>query len=183
MATATFPLDTIAKLLDITPRRVNQLASEGIIPKADRGRYELVPVVRAYVKYLRDKSVNADVGVDSFSHQRARLTKIRADLAEMEKDQLAQKLIPAEDVEDAWSAVITNFRAKMIAIPTKASAVAFGAESVSEVKEILKDHIYEALEELSQVEVQVNHPISSSELSDGDIQNIEDDSTTTEPNS
>ncbi len=47
MAT-THPVETIAKLLILTERRVQQLAREGILPKAEHGRYELVPVVQAY---------------------------------------------------------------------------------------------------------------------------------------
>ncbi len=41
-ADATYPVETIAELPDLTPRRVYQLTTEGIIPKASRGRYELV---------------------------------------------------------------------------------------------------------------------------------------------
>ena len=40
MAAATQPIAVIAKLLDLTERRVQQLSREGVIPKAERGRYE-----------------------------------------------------------------------------------------------------------------------------------------------
>ena len=33
-ADATYPVETIAELLDLTPRRVYRLTTEGIIPKA-----------------------------------------------------------------------------------------------------------------------------------------------------
>ncbi len=59
-AEATYPVETIAELLDLTPRRVYQLTNAGIIPKASRGRYELVPAVKGYIKYLRDRAINAD---------------------------------------------------------------------------------------------------------------------------
>lgn len=42
MAENTQPAAVISKLLDITPRRLQQLAQDGIVPKADRGRYPLV---------------------------------------------------------------------------------------------------------------------------------------------
>ncbi len=82
MATdATYPVETIAKLLDLTPRRVYQLTNEGIIPKASRGRYELVSAANGYIKYLRDRAINADVK-DGDADHRKRLTKARADIAE-----------------------------------------------------------------------------------------------------
>ena len=55
---ATYPLKTISEILDLTDRRVRELVQDGIIPKnSDRGRYELIPTVRAYVHWLRDRSL------------------------------------------------------------------------------------------------------------------------------
>lgn len=159
----TFPLDTIAKLLDLTPRRVNQLAAEGVIPKADRGRYELVPVVRAYVRYLREKAVKGDTHGDDYSTHRTRLIKARADVMEMERAQMEASLIPAHDVQDAWTEVMAACRAKLLSIPTKTAPEAFAAKDLNDIKAILKDSIHEALAELSNVKVEVHNPIRASE--------------------
>ncbi|MDR0703186.1 MAG: hypothetical protein LBF61_12465 [Azoarcus sp.] len=41
---STASVETIAKLLDMTPRRVQQLATEGVVPKPEKkGQYEIVP--------------------------------------------------------------------------------------------------------------------------------------------
>ena len=48
----TVPLNTMAKLLDITPRRVNISQNKRVLPKLKKGRYAVVPVVRAYINYL-----------------------------------------------------------------------------------------------------------------------------------
>jgi len=46
--------NAIAKLLDMTPRRVQQLVKEGILPKPiARGQYEIIPCVVAYIKHLK----------------------------------------------------------------------------------------------------------------------------------
>ena len=68
MSDQTFPLDTISKLLDLTPQRVTQLVNEGVIPRKERGRYELVPVVRGYIKYLRERGLRADVSGRRLQH-------------------------------------------------------------------------------------------------------------------
>jgi len=49
MSTATQPIGVIAKLLDLSERRVQQLSREGVIPKAERGQYDLIGSVRGYV--------------------------------------------------------------------------------------------------------------------------------------
>jgi phage terminase Nu1 subunit (DNA packaging protein) len=162
----TFPLDTICKLLDLTPQRVGQLVSMGVIPKKERGRYELVPVVRGYIKYLRERSVKGDVGPDDYSTQRTRLTKAKADMAEMEKEQMANRLIPAADVGDAWEAMVSNMRAKMLSLPTKVATAVFVSEDVSETKRIIKEQVHEALAELSTIEVKTHNPIRATAIDD-----------------
>lgn len=52
--TASFSGEIIARLLGITPRRLQQLAKEGIVPKAGRGQYPLAGVIRAYIQYIQN---------------------------------------------------------------------------------------------------------------------------------
>ena len=84
MAETTYGAEAIARLLVITPRRLQQLTKEGYLPKSERGRYELVPVVQAYIRYLRDRAVKGDLGDDDFGTHKTRLIKAQADIAELE---------------------------------------------------------------------------------------------------
>jgi len=176
---ATVPIDTLCKLLDLTPQRINQLAREGIIPKVERGRYELVPVVRAYIQYLRMGNLKRDLPEDDYTTHRMRLTRARADIMEMEKAQMEEKLIPAGDIESAWIEVVANMRAKILSLPTKVAPELFAAESLSEVKAILKEQIFEALTELENVEIHVNNPIRSSESETDSEEGVSESASTT----
>ena len=176
---ATVSLDTICRLLDLTPQRINQLAKEGVIPKLERGKYELVPVVRAYIQFLRMGNLKRDLPEDDYTTHRMRLTRAKADIMEMEKAQMEEKLIPASDIETAWIEATTNMRAKLLSLPTKAAAEVFSAESISEVKNLLKEQIYEALNELENVEVHVHNPVLSSDTEDGIDEGISEPETTT----
>jgi phage terminase Nu1 subunit (DNA packaging protein) len=51
----------MAEMLQLSPRRLQQLATEGIIPKISRGRYELAPVVQAYINYLRERTLPGEM--------------------------------------------------------------------------------------------------------------------------
>ncbi len=176
----TFPLNTICKLLDLTPQRVGQLVAKGVIPKKERGRYELVPVVRGYIHYLRERAVNGDVSNgDDYAAHRARLTKARADMAEMEREQMASSLIPSDDVADAWEVMAGNMRSRLLAIPSKTAATIFSADDVVDAKKILKDTINEALAELSSIEVKTANPIRSAELDDDSEEDAKPVSSTT----
>jgi len=174
MSAQTYPLDTISKLLDLTPQRVNQLVNQGIIPRAERGRYELVPVVRAYIHFLRDRKIQGDVHGDDYSTYRTRLTKARAEMAEKENAQLDSKLIPADDAKDAWTAMVANARARLLSIPNKIAPLVCAAETINEAREIIKTEIYEALNELANVEIRTINPIRVVESESDEFDSSED---------
>lgn len=44
---------TMSTLMNISERRLEQLAKQKIIPKAGRGVYDLGPTVQAYIRYLQ----------------------------------------------------------------------------------------------------------------------------------
>ena len=50
-----YPVDAIAKLLNISPRRIQQLVALEVIPRGERGRYDLLRCVRGYVMYLQQE--------------------------------------------------------------------------------------------------------------------------------
>ena len=150
MASAqTYPLATISKLLMLTDRRVQQLAKEGHIPRAERGRYELVPVVQGYIRYLRDRAINGDVGEGGEASDKARLMKARADIAEMEAQRLGEELVPVDDVESAAAEMVARFRARSISIPSKAAPMVAVETTTEACHEIIETFVYEALAELS----------------------------------
>ena len=182
MTAQTFPLDTISKLLDLTPQRVNQLVNQGVIPRAERGRYELVPVVRAYIRFLRDRTVRGDVQGDDYTTYRTRLTKARAEMAEKENAQLDSKLIPADDAKQAWSAMVSNARARLLSIPNKIAPIVCAAETINEAREIIKIEIYEALNELADVEIKTINPIRPVESESDEFDGSEDVEIATESN-
>ena len=48
-----YPKETIASLLNISERRVEQLVKKRVIPKAGRGVFDLGQTVSAYIRYLQ----------------------------------------------------------------------------------------------------------------------------------
>lgn len=167
MASELISLDMVCRVIDLTPQRVSQLVKEGVIPKHERGRFELVPVVNAYVQFLRQKRIVGNVHGDDYATQRTRLTKARADITEMEKAQMENRLIPSDDVEQTWNSIISNVRNRFISIPTKVAPAVFASNNLNEIRDIIRQEIYSALDELADAEVRTLNPILGAE-SDGD---------------
>ena len=105
------------------------------------------------------------------------MTKTRADLAEMEKAQIQEQLIPAADVEKAWVDVSQNMRQKLLAFPQRVAPEVYAAEKLVEVKSILKENIFDALKEIAEVEVRVTQPLRGSEPSEDSAENPTEPST------
>ena len=100
MSSATQPIGVIARLLDLSERRVQQLSREGVIPKAERGQYDLIGSVRGYVRYLRDQALKAQAGAPDYAAERARFIRARADLAEMEAEEDKQMFMEEYNMKE-----------------------------------------------------------------------------------
>jgi phage terminase Nu1 subunit (DNA packaging protein) len=147
----TVDVSTLAKLFNLTAVRVQQLATDGVVIKAARGRYDLWSSIRNYIKFLQERKVNqwgADQGGEYEGH-RSRLTKARADMAEVQASLLKGSVHEASAVESVWSDMIGNARTKLLAIPSKLAPRVHGQESLAAIKTELESAVTEALNELA----------------------------------
>ncbi len=120
-----YPAGTIAHLLMITDRRLRQLAQEGLVPKATRGRYPLVGCVQSYIKYLQQLKM----GSSERSDEATRLTRVRADKHELDLREKTGELYKREVVDQALFDVATNLAAMLDGSASRiASKVGGGAE-------------------------------------------------------
>ena len=145
----TYPVATIAKLLLISERRIYQLVKDGIIPKHERGRFELGPAVQGYIRFLQERQMGGNESPTNYNTEKARLTKLQADFKEIELAELKGKLIPMELVLEAWMGHVSNARAKLLAMPQKAAAQVVGVDSYVEIEQLLTVLVHESLDELS----------------------------------
>ncbi len=145
----SYPVSAIAKLFDLTERRVQQLAQEGVIPKSIKGKYELVPSVKGYINYLRERSIGKDLASSDASTARIRLLTLQANKLEIENDILNKQFLSAEDVKNTWFSIIARCRAILLSLPSKLANQIIGLNEAREAEELMKASVYEALAELA----------------------------------
>jgi phage terminase Nu1 subunit (DNA packaging protein) len=166
MSTATQPIGVIARLLDLSERRVQQLSREGVIPKAERGQYDLIGAVRGYVRYLRDQAIKAQAGAPDYAAERARFIRARADLAEMEAEEKRRSLIAAEQIEAAWIAVLALLRTRLLALPDRLAPQAFEQSTVGDTRNLIRAAIREVLDDLAQPDIELEADIDLEGVTD-----------------
>jgi hypothetical protein len=147
MAAASHSLKTISKLLDLSPRRVQQLVKEGVIPKMERGRYELVPVVRAYIHYLRERNIQA--GVVSLEEVRTRKIKAEAELAEIDLAQQRGETINVDAAAIVWGEVLGVAKSRLLSIPAKLAPIVAVEDAPAICKALIEEQVFEVLDELA----------------------------------
>jgi phage terminase Nu1 subunit (DNA packaging protein) len=154
MSTASQSIGVIAKLLDLSERRVQQLSRKGVIPKANRGQYDLIGSVRGYVRYLRDQALKAQAGAPDYAAERARFIRARADLAEMEAEEKRRSLIAADEIEAAWIAVLALLRTRLLALPDRLAPQVFEQSTVGDTRNLIRAAIREVLDDLAQPDIE-----------------------------
>ena len=147
MATS-FNIEAISKLLKLSERRVQQLAKDNIIPKAERGKYDLVSSVHGYVDFLKAKA-GGDFTAEEVLKNKNKLLKAKAEIAEIEKKKATGELIPKEEVKRTWLELVHKIKQKLLSIPNKVAPVVVTVKNISEIKLILQDKLYEALYEIT----------------------------------
>jgi len=144
-----YAVKTIAKLFNLSDRRVQQLAKEGHIPKPERGKYDLVGCTQGYIKYLQNLAFTKDITATDYHTEKTRLTKAQADKTELELSEKNQELLPFDDVVQCWQSMVGNARIKILAMPSKITTIAMRDGKAHEIEQAIKALCYETLDELA----------------------------------
>jgi phage terminase Nu1 subunit (DNA packaging protein) len=150
----TVSLQQLARFLPIGERQIQELAKRGSIMKNEAGQYLFAESVAGYCEYAANKRKNQyDSGGESspggYEAERARLTRAKADMAEMQAETMRGTVHEAGAVEAVWTDMILNARSKILAIPRKLAPRIVGMAKVAEIETCLETECHAALTELS----------------------------------
>lgn len=134
----SYSVSELARLFHLTERRVQQLAKEGIIPKAKRGQYELEAAVEGYVHYLQERASGRQEGTyhdtSDIKRERQRLIKAQADKIEHENQLLRRELITVDFFSQSLHEVASVFTACIDALPGRLAHELAGLQEPAAVK-------------------------------------------------
>ncbi len=145
----------LADHLSLSTARIHQLEQEGVISKESRGLYPFADTVRNYTRFLkktRRRVASADGEGDAnaeWQKERARLTKAKADVAEMQAAIMKGTVHESGSVEAVWTDMLMSTRARLLAIPRSQATLLAEEEDANKIEEILTSRIDDALNELS----------------------------------
>lgn len=157
-------VELIAKLFDISVRRVQQLTQDGVLQttavKNEAGRtvkrYELGSTVQRYVKYLSDKAYGRNEKTENLEESKLekeiKIKDARAQRLEIELSELKGEMHRSEDVEAVTNELVYTVRSALLALPGRLAVDTCNAETPSEASDIIRDEVHVILSQLAEHE-------------------------------
>ncbi len=144
-----YDIKQVAKFLDLSPRRVRMLVEEGILQESLTGKFDLLDTNRRYINFIRKGSGEDGTEVVNYHKERALLVRAKRMAEEYQLRKLEGTLHESEEVERVVTDMLVNFKSRLMSIPSKLSPILMKKTDKAEIFDIIKTHIEEALEELS----------------------------------
>lgn len=140
----------LAELLGLSSRRIYQLVEEEVLTKKDAS-FDVIESVQNYNQYIQSLQPEYSDYEEALKIEQIRLTKARADKAEVESQLATNSVVLIEDVEKEFADVVVEVRTWLLNIPGRATLRVMGESSEKRIKAILLDEIKEALTSLAEL--------------------------------
>lgn len=147
----TVSVSVMANMFSLSERRIRQMAEEGIVVRAAKGRYKLVESLKNYTLALKLSAEGANVdnpdGEIRIDEEKALHERIKRHISELKLQVMRGELHKAEDVERIMMDMLASFKTRMMNIPSKV-APALENRDTAYIKDRLMKEILEVLNEL-----------------------------------
>lgn len=144
----------LSNLFGLTTRRIRQLENEGVIQKIARGKYSLQDNIKSYITYIKAsadlKENKTEAGKIDYDEEHALLERRKREKIELELAAMRGTMHYSEDVERVMNDMLSNFKAKILALPSRAAPRLITLSTIADIQEVLQNEVLDALNEMSQ---------------------------------
>lgn len=138
----------LAKALNVTQPRINQLIEEGVVIRDDNDPTGGVMVFRSLANFFSTKALSTEDSEVDFWTEKARHEKAKREMAELKLRERKEELYEADDVERVLAELLTDFRNKLLGMGHKLALQLEGL-SAAKICDIIDGEVHENLKELS----------------------------------
>lgn len=141
----------LGDMFGVSDRRIRQMAEEGIVARAAKGRYKLVDSIKNYL--LTMKLAAEGVGIDladgeiNLEEEKGLHERVKRHISELKLQIMKGGLHKAEDVEIVMTDMLVAFKTRMMNIPSKVAPILENRDAAF-IKDRLTSEVIEALNEL-----------------------------------
>lgn len=141
----------LGDMFGVSDRRIRQMAKEGIVARAAKGRYKLVDSIKNYL--LTMKLAAEGVGIDladgeiNLEEEKGLHERVKRHISELKLQIMKGGLHKAQDVEIVMTDMLVAFKTRMMNIPSKVAPI-LESRDAAFIKDRLTSEVIEALNEL-----------------------------------
>jgi phage terminase Nu1 subunit (DNA packaging protein) len=114
--------DQLATLLGLKSATIAGLVKKGILETRGRNAYSRTDCVQRYCAYLRASAIGRPSSDAKLNAQKERIAKAQAEKLEIANAKSRGELLPVGDVRAEWLGIISDLRARMLAVPSRVAA-------------------------------------------------------------
>ncbi len=132
---------------------VSTVAVDGWIrrscPVKERGSKGVswVFVLADVVAWLNERNTGESADL---AKERALLAREQRKKTTLERKRIERELIPAEEVKLNWLGMVSNMRARLLALPSRMAPMVAGMTKAFDIEQAIREEVYIALTELSE---------------------------------
>jgi hypothetical protein len=145
----TVGAEKIAKALNISPRRVRQLAEAGVLPRESHGRYDFVKCILAAARTKVERLPEIDEKIPGLTAERERRLRVQRERDEIRLARERGDLIPVEIFQSKLSEAITILRERVLQL--KRIAPELEGESRAAIERKLDAAVRKMLDSLAEI--------------------------------
>lgn len=141
----------LATILGLSARRIQQMAQDGTVPPASRGRFRLIDSVQRYITFITGDQLSEDDRKLEKSRKLAevQIKAAKAAMAKLEASELQGKMHRSEDVQAVTEDMANTLRSLLLGLPGRLAVDVANARSAAEASVIIRDAVHEILDEMS----------------------------------
>lgn len=145
---------TMAAVLGLTVRRVQQLIQDGTLQTESKGRILLIENVQRYISYAGNGRISEEEQKLEIAKKAAdvKIKKARADILRLEAEELKGNFHRSEDVEAITTDLVMSIRSMLTSLPGRLAVAVAQHDSAEECSIIIKEQINDVLNALSDYE-------------------------------
>lgn len=141
----------LGDLFGVSDRRIRQMAAEGTVVRAAKGRYKLVDSIKSYLLTLKMSVESAGIelpdGEIDIDEEKALHERIKRHISELKFQTMKGELHKAEDVKTVMTDMLASFKTRLMNIPSKVAPMLENRDIVY-IKDRLTKEVLEVLNEL-----------------------------------
>lgn len=143
---------TLEKILQVSDRRIRQLAEENIIVRVSKGRYRLMESISNYILTLKvsmeagnSQSVDGELNLDE---EKAIHERVKRHISELKLKTMQGELHKSEDVERVMTDMLISIKSKLLSMPSKLASMLVARNDIDFIKRTISAEVLEVLNEL-----------------------------------